>query len=72
MGTAVAFWAQGRGLVEFWLVWLAVDAVGVPLQLASGLYFSAGIYVVFAALVVHGWWSWNRTAKSQQLAPARV
>ncbi|MEU6132635.1 nicotinamide mononucleotide transporter family protein [Saccharopolyspora sp. NPDC047091] len=72
VGTAVAFWAQGRGLVEFWLVWLAVDAVGVPLQLASGLYFSAGIYVVFAALVVHGWWSWNRTARSQQLAPARV
>lgn len=72
VGTAVAFWAQGRGLVEFWLVWLAVDAVGVPLQLASGLYFSAAIYVVFAALVVHGWWSWNRTARDQTLAPARA
>ncbi|TDD48373.1 nicotinamide mononucleotide transporter family protein [Saccharopolyspora elongata] len=66
IGTLVAFWAQGRGLVEFWLVWLAVDAVGVPLQIASGLYFSAAIYVVFAALVVHGWWSWNRTARVQR------
>lgn len=62
VGTLVAFWAQGRRLVEFWLVWLAVDAVGVPLQVASGLWFSAGIYVIFAALVVHGWWSWNRSA----------
>ncbi|KAA5826550.1 nicotinamide mononucleotide transporter family protein [Saccharopolyspora hirsuta] len=66
IGTLVAFWAQGRGLVEFWLVWLAVDAVGVPLQIASGLHFSAAIYVVFAALVIHGWWSWNRTARVQR------
>lgn len=62
VGTLVAFGAQGLGLVEFWLVWLVVDAIGVPLQLASGLYFSATIYLVFAGLVVHGWWNWNRTA----------
>lgn len=72
VGTLVAFWAQGRGLVEFWLVWLAVDAVGVPLQMASGLWFSAAIYVVFAALVVHGWWSWNRTARRQRAAVVRT
>lgn len=66
VGTLVAFAAQGRGLVEFWLVWLAVDAVGVPLQIASGLWFSAAIYLVFAALVVHGWWSWTRTAQFQR------
>jgi nicotinamide mononucleotide transporter len=63
VGTLVAFGAQGLGLVEFWLVWLVVDAIGVPLQLASGLYFSAAIYLVFAALVIHGWWNWNRTAQ---------
>jgi nicotinamide mononucleotide transporter len=71
IGTALAFWAQGRGLVEFWAVWLAVDAVGVPLQLASGLWFSAAIYVVFAALVLHGWWSWNRLA-TERHRPAEV
>lgn len=63
IGTLVAFGAQGLGLVEFWLVWLAVDAIGVPLQIASGLYFSAAIYLVFAALVIHGWWSWTRSAR---------
>ncbi len=63
VGTLVAFGAQGAGLVEFWLVWLVVDAIGVPLQISSGLYFSAAVYVVFAGLVVHGWWSWNRTAR---------
>jgi nicotinamide mononucleotide transporter len=63
VGTLVAFGAQGAGLVEFWLVWLVVDAIGVPLQIRSGLYFSAAIYLVFAGLVVHGWWSWNRDAR---------
>lgn len=63
IGTLVAFAAQGLGLVEFWLVWLVVDAIGVPLQIASGLYFSAAIYVVFAALVIQGWWSWNTSAR---------
>lgn len=62
VGTLVAFGAQGLGLVEFWLVWLLVDAVGVPLQLKSGLYFSAAVYVVFAALVIWGFIGWLRTA----------
>lgn len=66
VGTVVAFAAQGRGLTEFWLVWLAVDAVGVPLQFASGLWFSALVYVVFAVLVVHGWLSWRRSASAME------
>lgn len=62
VGSVVAFAGQGLRLVEFWIVWLAVDAVGVPLQIASSLYFSALVYVVFAALVIHGWLEWQRTA----------
>ena len=63
VGTILAFSLQGLGLVEFWLVWLVVDFVGVPLQIQSGLYFSALVYVIFAALVIHGFVDWNRTAR---------
>ncbi|MBB6037364.1 nicotinamide mononucleotide transporter family protein [Phytomonospora endophytica] len=71
VGTLVAFGAQAVGLVEFWLVWLAVDIVGVPLQIKSGLYFSALVYVVFAALVVKGFLDWRKTAlRSVQAAAA--
>lgn len=63
VGTVLAFALQGLGLVEFWLVWLVVDAVGVPLQIQSGLWFSAAVYTVFAALVVKGFLDWNREAK---------
>lgn len=73
VGTAVAFLAQGLRLIEFWLLWLLVDAVGVPLQIASGLYFSAAIYIVFAVLVVQGWWSWVRSRRAAESAlPTRV
>ncbi|GAA1667335.1 nicotinamide mononucleotide transporter family protein [Fodinicola feengrottensis] len=72
VGTAVAFFAQGRGLVEFWLVWLLVDAVGVPLQITGHLYFSAAIYVVFAALVIYGWIGWARSARVQREAPQAI
>ncbi|TCO47972.1 nicotinamide mononucleotide transporter family protein [Actinocrispum wychmicini] len=70
VGTAVAFAVQGRGLVDFWLVWLAVDAVGVPLQIASHLWFSAMVYIVFAALVIWGYVDWRRTAKRPGVAVA--
>ncbi|RAS63025.1 nicotinamide mononucleotide transporter [Lentzea atacamensis] len=63
VGAVLAFALQGMGLVEFWLVWLVVDAVGVPLQIQSGLYFSALVYLVFAGLVIHGYIDWNRTAR---------
>ncbi len=63
VGTILAFALQGLGLVEFWLVWLVVDAIGVPLQIQSGLYFSAFVYVIFAGLVVHGFLDWTRTAR---------
>ncbi|HKS48862.1 MAG TPA: nicotinamide mononucleotide transporter family protein [Amycolatopsis sp.] len=66
VGTLVAFGAQGLGLVEFWLVWLVVDAIGVPLQIRAHLWFSAAVYLVFAGLVIHGWWSWNRARRNRE------
>lgn len=73
VGTVVAFAAQGLGFVEFWLVWLLVDAVGVPLQLSSGLFFSALVYVVFSILVIRGYLDWTRTArKATETMPANA
>lgn len=68
IGTMLAFMLQGLGLVEFWLVWLTVDAIGIPLQIKSGLWFSSVIYLAFAVLVVRGWIDWNRAAKRTLVA----
>jgi nicotinamide mononucleotide transporter len=68
VGTLVAMFAQARGWVEFWVAWLAVDVVGVPLAFTSGLPFSGLVYLVYFVLVVAGmyaWWQQTRTARPQ-------
>jgi len=70
VGTALAFLMQSLGLVEFWIVWLVVDAIGVPLQISSHLYFSALVYVVFGVLVVNGLWTWRLAARRRTVTSA--
>ena len=38
VGSLLATLGMARGLVEFWLVWIAVDTVGVTLLLRAGFY----------------------------------
>ncbi|MET9735012.1 nicotinamide mononucleotide transporter family protein [Streptomyces sp. NPDC006458] len=75
VGTIVAMYAQARGMVEFWLAWLLVDLVGVPLNFANGYAFSGFVYVIYGALVLWGlrdWWLRSRTGARPALegAPA--
>ncbi|MEU7747254.1 nicotinamide riboside transporter PnuC [Nonomuraea sp. NPDC049158] len=67
VGSAVATWAQGRALVDFWIIWVAVDLVGVPLAFSSGLVVSGAVYGVFFVLVLYGFVKWLREYQS---APA--
>ncbi|HUR03939.1 MAG TPA: nicotinamide mononucleotide transporter family protein [Nonomuraea sp.] len=60
VGSAVATWAQGRALVDFWIVWVAVDLVGVPLAFSTGLVVSGAVYGVFFVLVMIGFMKWLR------------
>lgn len=75
-GTLAAMVAQARGWVEFWIAWIAVDLVGVPLAFNSGLPFSGLVYSVYFVLVLLGlraWWLQTRqpqTASTMQGATA--
>jgi len=60
VGSMLATYGMARGLVEFWLVWVAVDAVGVPLLLRAGYYPSALLYVVYGAFCIWGFRTWLR------------
>lgn len=63
VGTVVAMYAQAKGMVEFWIAWLLVDVVGVPLNFANGYAFSGFVYVIYGALVLWGmrdWWLRSR------------
>jgi nicotinamide mononucleotide transporter len=68
-GSILATYGMARGWVEFWLVWIAVDAVGVPLLLVAGYYPSAVMYIVYGAFCVVGFVSWLRIERQGRSAP---
>ena len=74
VGSIVATYAMARGWVDFWLAWIAVDIVGVPLLWHSQYYPSAVLYLVYGAFVVAGffvWWKASREENAQASVAAR-
>jgi nicotinamide mononucleotide transporter len=61
--TALSFGAQvllNRKRLESWLLWIAVDLIGIPVYLSKGLYATGGLYVVYLGLASAGYWRWRR------------
>jgi nicotinamide mononucleotide transporter len=66
VGSAVATFAQSRALVDFWIIWVLVDLVGVPLAIKSGLYVSGAAYGIFFVMVVAGFRNWINQYRRQR------
>jgi nicotinamide mononucleotide transporter len=66
VGSAVATFAQSRALVDFWVIWVLVDLVGVPLAIKSGLYVSGAAYAVFFVMVLAGLRNWMKEYRRQR------
>jgi nicotinamide mononucleotide transporter len=64
VGSILATYAMARGWVEFWLCWIAVDAVGVPELLHFRFYPSATLYALYAAFVLYGFTVWHRLERT--------
>lgn len=64
-GSILATYGMARGWVEFWLVWIAVDLVGVPLLLHSNFYPSAVLYGIYGVFVIWGFVTWLRVARTE-------
>lgn len=66
IGSMLATYGMAKGWTEFWLIWIGVDLVGVPLLLMAGYYPSAILYIVYAAFVIWGFVVWLRLQRSTQ------
>jgi nicotinamide mononucleotide transporter len=75
VGSLLATYGMAKGWVEFWLIWVAVDVVGVPLLISAGYYASAFMYVFYGVFTIVGFFVWararRRLAIAPQLLPAR-
>jgi NadR type nicotinamide-nucleotide adenylyltransferase len=61
-----ATWVQARKQIENWLVWIAADAIYIPLYFVKGLPLTGVLYSVFALMCVKGWRDWARTRGAEQ------
>ncbi|WHS49646.1 nicotinamide riboside transporter PnuC [Rothia sp. SD9660Na] len=70
-GSLLATYGMAKGWVEFWLVWVAVDVVGVPLLWSAGYYASAFMYLFYGAFTLTGFFVWWRT-RNREAAKVEV
>jgi nicotinamide mononucleotide transporter len=63
VGSIVATYAMARGWNDFWLAWIGVDLVGVPLLVHSKFYPSAVLYAVYGGLVIYGFFVWLKASR---------
>jgi nicotinamide mononucleotide transporter len=71
-GSLLATYGMARGWVEFWLVWIAVDVVGVTTLINAGYYPTAGMYLFYGAFCVVGFLTWWRVQRRSVPAPAET
>jgi nicotinamide mononucleotide transporter len=66
MGSLLATYGMAKGWVEFWLIWVAVDIVGVPLLFSAGYWATAGMYVFYGVFTLVGFFVWWRVHRREQ------
>ena len=72
MGSLLATFGMAKGWVEFWLIWVAVDLVGVPLLWSAGYYASAFMYLFYGAFTLTGFFVWWRVRRRRDVEADRV
>ena len=72
MGSLLATFGMAKGWVEFWLIWVAVDIVGVPLLWSAGYYASAFMYLFYGAFTLTGFFVWWRVRRRRDAEADRV
>ena len=62
----LATYGMAKGWVEFWLIWVAVDVVGVPLLWSAGYYASAFMYLFYGVFTLIGFFVWLRAKANEK------
>ena len=61
----VAMWLMARKYIEQWWVWLIVDVVSAGVYIYKDLYFTAGLYALYAVIAYFGYKKWKELMIAQ-------
>jgi nicotinamide mononucleotide transporter len=67
-GSVVTTWMVARRVIENWLYWVVVDAVGAWLYFSQGLLATTLLFLIYLGIVVRGYFVWRREQAQQRLA----
>ena len=65
VGSIIATYAMARGWNEFWLAWIGVDLIGVPLGFATGYVPTAVMYIFYGLFVIYGFTQWVKASRQE-------
>ena len=57
----VATWMLARKILEHWLLWIFINFFSSGLYFWCGLYPTAGLFVIYGAMSVIGWFRWKQS-----------
>lgn len=60
----VATWMTAKKILENWLYWIAIDALGVILYASRGFHLLALLYFIYTLLAVAGYLKWRNKLKT--------
>ena len=66
----LATYLLARKILENWLLWIAVDVLGIGVYFAKDLYVTAGLYAVFLCMATAGWFAWRKNWRERQTTSA--
>ncbi len=61
----VAMWMMARKYIEQWWVWIVVDVISAGLYVYKGLFFTAGLYALYAIIAYFGYKKWKELMLTQ-------
>jgi nicotinamide mononucleotide transporter len=66
VGSIIATYAMARGWNEFWLAWIGVDLIGVPLGFATGYVPTSVMYIFYGLFVLYGFSQWVKVTREER------
>ena len=61
----VAMWLMARKYIEQWWLWIVVDVISAGLYIYKDLYFTAGLYALYAVIAYFGYKKWKELMVAQ-------
>lgn len=57
--SVIATWWLAQSYLRQWILWIVADVMSTALCLQTGQYWMAGLYLIYAASAVYGYYHWK-------------